>query len=132
MNAIVRTVEVGVLPSDAFKIFTDEIDAWYVHGPYSWNDPERAVGIRFEPWAGGRWIEVWDEARGEGYASAVKLDLLNAASQLSDLKAPPGNRLEALKGDLKGFHSIRVNDQWRVVFRWLSGEAHDVRVEDYQ
>ncbi len=46
--------------------------------------------------------------------------------------SPPGNRLEALHGDLKGRRSIRVNDQWRVVFRWVSGDAHDVRVTDYQ
>ena len=60
-----------------------------------------------------------------------KLDMLNAARSLQDLMSPPGNRLEALRGDLKGRHSIRVNDQWRVVFRWVSGDAHDVRVTDY-
>ena len=60
-----------------------------------------------------------------------KLDMLNAASSLQDLTAPPGNRLEPLRGDLKGLHSIRINDQWRIVFRWKSGDAHDVRVVDY-
>lgn len=60
-----------------------------------------------------------------------KLDMLNAAKLLLDLKSPPGNRLEALRGDLKGFHSIRVNDQWRVVFRWSGSDARDVRVTDY-
>ena len=60
-----------------------------------------------------------------------KLDMINAAAQLSDLKAPPGNRLEALKGRLVGRHSIRINDQWRVVFRWESGDAHDVLITDY-
>lgn len=60
-----------------------------------------------------------------------KLDLLNAAHELNDLRAPPGNRLEALKGNLAGKHSIRINDQWRVVFRWTSGDAHDVAIEDY-
>ncbi len=44
--------------------------------------------------------------------------MMNAAAVLDDLKAPPGNRLEPLKGDLKGYHSIRINDQWRIVFRW--------------
>ena len=47
-----------------------------------------------------------------------KLIQLNQAAVLSDLRVPPGNRLEALKGDLAGFHSIRINDQWRVIFRW--------------
>ncbi len=60
-----------------------------------------------------------------------KLDMLNAAAQLADLRVPPGNRLEALRGDLAGFHSIRINEQWRVVFRWDSGYAHDVRIVDY-
>lgn len=64
--------------------------------------------------------------------SAVrKLDMLNAAMELRDLRAPPGNRLEALRGDLAGNHSIRVNDQWRIVFRWESGDAHDVKIVDY-
>jgi proteic killer suppression protein len=60
-----------------------------------------------------------------------KLDALNAAAKLDDLKAPPGNRLEALKGSLRGFHSIRVNDQWRLVFRWADGKVEDVRLTDY-
>jgi proteic killer suppression protein len=61
----------------------------------------------------------------------VKMDILNAAAALLDLRSPPGNRLEALKGDLKGCHSIRVNDQWRLVFRWEANNAHDVRLMDY-
>jgi proteic killer suppression protein len=61
----------------------------------------------------------------------VKLDSLNGASSMRDLRAPPGNRLEALKGELKGFHSIRVNDQWRLVFRWQGSDAHDVQLTDY-
>ena len=60
-----------------------------------------------------------------------KLDMLNAAHELRDLRSPPGNRLEALRGDLKGFHSIRVNDQWRVVFRWRGTDAEAVRITDY-
>ena len=48
-----------------------------------------------------------------------------------DLRSPPGNRLEALKGDFKGYHSIRVNDQWRLVFRWEGNDAHEVRLVDY-
>lgn len=64
-------------------------------------------------------------------AAVRKLDLLNAARELGDLRAPPGNRLEALRGTLRGKHSIRVNDQWRIVFRWDSGDAHDVEIVDY-
>ncbi len=60
-----------------------------------------------------------------------KLDMLHAATQLQDLRSPPGNRLELLKGKLKGLHSIRVNEQWRIIFRWVEGAAHDVRVLDY-
>ena len=60
-----------------------------------------------------------------------KLDMLNGAHTLLDLRSPPGNRLEALRGELRGFHSIRVNDQWRLVFRWSNGAAHEVRLLDY-
>lgn len=63
-------------------------------------------------------------------AALRKLDVLNAAYHLDDLRFPPGNRLEALKGDLDGFYSIRVNDQWRIIFRWDRG-AQDVELMDY-
>jgi proteic killer suppression protein len=60
-----------------------------------------------------------------------KLAMIEAAAVLSDLRAPPGNRLEALKGDRAGQHSIRINDQWRVCFTWREGGAHDVEICDY-
>jgi proteic killer suppression protein len=59
-----------------------------------------------------------------------KLLLLDAALTLDDLRSPPGNRLEALGGNRKGQHSIRINDQWRICFRWKDG-AHDVEIVDY-
>ncbi len=61
----------------------------------------------------------------------VKLDMLDAAAAMRDLRSPPGNRLEALRGRLAGRHSIRVNDQWRLVFRWEANNAHDVSLTDY-
>ena len=64
-------------------------------------------------------------------SALYKLDIINAAQSLGDLKSPPGNRLEALKGDFKGFHSIRINAQWRIVFRWHDSNAHDVEIIDY-
>jgi proteic killer suppression protein len=64
-------------------------------------------------------------------AALVKMDSLNAATSVLDLRAPPGNRLESLRGELKGLHSIRVNDQWRLIFRWEGNDAHDVRLTDY-
>jgi len=60
-----------------------------------------------------------------------KLEAINAASRLEDLRVPPSNRLEKLKGDLSGFHSIRINDQWRIIFEWLNGDPHAVRIVDY-
>jgi proteic killer suppression protein len=60
-----------------------------------------------------------------------KLLYLNAATELEQLRLPPGNRLEALKGDRKGQHSIRINDQWRICFRWRDGNAHEVEIVDY-
>ena len=60
-----------------------------------------------------------------------KLRLLNAALNLSDLRVPPGNRLEALRGDRRGQHSVRINDQWRICFRWTEAGAENVEVCDY-
>jgi proteic killer suppression protein len=60
-----------------------------------------------------------------------KLRMLHAAQSLADLAALPGNRLEKLVGDRRGQHSIRVNDQWRVCFTWLDGDAYDVEIVDY-
>jgi toxin HigB-1 len=69
--------------------------------------------------------------RGLWRVAQRKLKLLDAAGRLDDMSIPAGNRLEALKGDQAGRHSIRVNDQYRVTFRWESGHAYEVSVEDY-
>ncbi len=69
-------------------------------------------------------VEIWKTA-------SRKLDMLNAAHELRDLMMPPGNRLESLRGTLAGKHSIRINDQFRIVFRWKDGNAHEVRITDY-
>ena len=60
-----------------------------------------------------------------------KLDMVNSAHELKDLLSPPANRLEELKGSLRGFHSIRINQQFRIVFRWREGNAYDVYITDY-
>ena len=60
-----------------------------------------------------------------------KLDQLNQAAALGDLRAPPSNRLEKLKGERAGQYSIRINDQWRVCFRWADSGAEDVQIVDY-
>ena len=60
-----------------------------------------------------------------------RLAILDAAESLQDLRVPPGNRLEKLSGDRDGQHSIRINDRWRVCFRWREGDAHDVEIADY-
>jgi len=60
-----------------------------------------------------------------------KLRYLHSAASLDDLRVPPGNRLESLKGDRAGQHSIRINDQWRIVFTWRDGKAHHVSIVDY-
>jgi addiction module HigA family antidote len=60
-----------------------------------------------------------------------KLDMIHYAARIDDLKSPPGDRLQALRGDLAGWHSVRVNDQWRVLFRWTERGAEKVRVADY-
>ena len=60
-----------------------------------------------------------------------KLLYLHRARTIQDLNVPPGKRLEALRGNRKGQHSIRINDQWRIVFRWEAGDAHEVEIVDY-
>ena len=80
---------------------------------------------------------VWTGARSRRLPSDIqdtarrKLRLVNAANRLEDLKVPPGNRLEALKGSRQGQHSIRINDQWRICFRWVEGGAENVEIVDY-
>ena len=81
-------------------------------------DGEESKAARHVP------LTVWGAAR-------RKLDLLNAARSLQDLKAPPANRLEALKGDLRGKYSIRINDQYRLVFEFHDSNAYDVDIVDY-
>ena len=60
-----------------------------------------------------------------------KLNMIHGAAKLKDLEVPPGNRLEKLKGDLPGYHSIRINDQWRIIFIWSTGNAEEIEITDY-
>lgn len=76
----------------------------------------------------GRRVAAFDSFRARAES---KLAVLDAATTLGDLAGLPGNRLEALRGDRKGQHSIRINDQWRLGFRWHNGDAHDVEIVDY-
>jgi proteic killer suppression protein len=83
-----------------------------------------------------RFFREGRRVKGAGWANvarvaARKLDMLDYAVVLTDLASPPGNRLEALKGELAGFHSMRINDQWRVVFRWTDPGAAEVDIRDY-
>jgi proteic killer suppression protein len=82
------------------------------------------------PIPGGNSDEIERQFRGIARLAKRKLEALNVASRLEDLMVPPANRLEKLKGKLKDFYSIR-DDQWRVIFKWIDGEAHEVRIVDY-
>jgi proteic killer suppression protein len=81
--------------------------------------------------------KIWNGARSKRLPGEIperaflRLRQLHAAEILEDLRIPPSNRLEALSGDLKGFWSIRINQQWRLVFRWNDGKASDVKITDY-
>jgi proteic killer suppression protein len=80
--------------------------------------------------------DLFREGKSRRWASTAsvaerKLDLIHAAAVLNDLRVPPGNRLEALAGDRKGQHSIRMNDQYRVCFVWREDGAHEVEISDY-
>lgn len=80
---------------------------------------------------------LWNEERVRSYGPRIlrtalrKLEQLHAAHTLDDLRVPPGNRLEALRGDRRGQHSIRINGQWRLCFVWKDGGADDVKLVDY-
>ncbi len=74
--------------------------------------------------------EFVKEFQGVARRAKRRLEAVNAAARLDDLRIPPSNRLEKLRGDRKGFYSVRVNDQWRVVFRWSDGDAHEVTIID--
>lgn len=76
----------------------------------------------------GKRVHRWSNIE---VAAMRKLAMLNRASTLDDLRIPPANRLEALKGDCKGQHSIRINDQFRICFVWKNGDASDVEIVDY-
>jgi toxin HigB-1 len=81
--------------------------------------------------------KIWEGERVRGIAMELqeigrrKLRMLNNSQNLTDLQVPTSNKLEKLKGDLKDFYSIRVNDQWRIIFRWDKGNASDVEIIDY-
>ncbi|PIV32254.1 MAG: excinuclease ABC subunit A [Lysobacterales bacterium CG02_land_8_20_14_3_00_62_12] len=82
------------------------------------------VAALFDDQSVTRWRSIERQAR-------RRLLYLNAASTLEQLRLPPGNHLEALRNDRKGQHSIRINDQWRICFRWDDGNAHEVEITDY-
>ncbi len=81
--------------------------------------------------------KIWDGEWVKGFATGIqetarrKLRMLNNSIDIKDLMIPPSNRLEKLKGNLKDFHSIRINNQWRIIFRWDNGSAFDVQLINY-
>ena len=82
-------------------------------------------------------LKIWEGERVRGMANDLqgiarrKLRMLNNSVSLLDLQIPPSNRLEKLKGNLKDFYSIRINDQWRIIFKWSNGIASEVEIIDY-
>ncbi|MEI6265935.1 MAG: type II toxin-antitoxin system RelE/ParE family toxin [Sphingobacteriia bacterium] len=81
--------------------------------------------------------KIWEGERVKGFSTEIqemarrKLRMLNNSQDLNDLLIPPSNRLEKLKGNLKEFYSIRINNQWRIVFKWKNGNAEEVEIIDY-
>jgi proteic killer suppression protein len=81
--------------------------------------------------------KIWHGERVRGFATELqevarrKLRMLNNSQNLTDLQIPPSNRLERLKGTLKDYYSIRINDQWRILFKWDKGNASDIEILDY-
>lgn len=77
-------------------------------------------GVRVKSWP----LEIQNTGR-------RKLRMLNNSQTLNDLKIPPSNRLEKLSGDFEGYYSIRINDQWRIIFQWIEGQSEQVKITDY-
>lgn len=81
--------------------------------------------------------KIWEGERVKGLSSEIqeiarrKLRMLNNSQNLTDLQVPPSNRLEKLKGNFKNFYSIRINNQWRIIFKWNNGNADEVQIIDY-
>lgn len=81
--------------------------------------------------------KIWTGIRSKKLPSEIqnvarrKLRMINNAQDVYDLRIPPANRLEKLKGDLKEYHSIRINNQWRIIFQWKNDDAYDVKIVDY-
>ena len=81
--------------------------------------------------------KIWDGSRSRKLPGEIqqisrrKLRMLNNSQDIQDLRVPPSNRLEKLSGKLKGYHSIRINNQWRIIFIWKNGNAFDVEIIDY-
>jgi len=80
---------------------------------------------------------IWNEIRSKKLPNEIqdvacrKLRMLNNAQDVSDLRIPPANRLEKLKGNLEDYYSIRINNQWRIIFQWLNNDSYDVKIVDY-
>lgn len=101
-------------------------------GPVGRFFPESAKSFRGKQAEGIFFRKTASEFSQDVYRKTLrKLLLLDAAERLSDLRVPPGNQLEKLMGDRKGQYSIRINDQWRLCFRWADGNAFDVEIADY-
>ena len=81
--------------------------------------------------------KIWEGERAKGFSTELqelarrKLRMLNNSQNVSDLTIPPSNRLKKLKGNFKEYHSIRINDQWRLIFRWDNGNAYETEIIDY-
>ena len=82
-------------------------------------------------------VKIWNGIRSKKLPSEIqnvarrKLRMINNAQDINDLRIPPANRLEKLKGDMSKFHSIRINNQWRIIFNWKNNDAYDVGIVDY-
>jgi proteic killer suppression protein len=82
-------------------------------------------------------VKIWNGIRSKKLPNEIqdvarrKLRMLNNAQDVNDLRIPPANRLEKLKGNLEDYYSIRINNQWRIIFKWINNDAYEIRIVDY-
>ena len=126
-NIVTATVEVAVPPATAFAIFTEEIGRWWKPGPINWNDGKRAVGMRMEPRVGGRWIEVHDQATGEGFECG-RITAWEPGSRLVFLYRDAGHTIDDTEVEVR-FEEIEGGTRVTLEHRGWDKVARDIMIQ---
>jgi hypothetical protein len=131
-DAVTVTIEVSVEPTTAFAIFTEEIDRWWRPSPLNWNDPSRAIGMRFEPYVGGRLIEVYDRSTGEGFESG-RITVWEPGERLVFLYRDAGHEIDDTQVEVRfepidgGTKVTLEHSHWEKVLLALAAQKRELK-----